>query len=428
MTQYRKDARAHDDLTPRVSNGLLEVPVYYMRGGTSTGAVLHRDHVPLDRTLCEELLLHIFGNPLTDQVFSNTQITGLGRGTAQSSKAFIVGHSEQPNADIDSTLAQLSPTKSDIDWNVNCGNMSCCLPFFAENLGLINTKPGRNVIRIFNTNTQVTTHAIVEYPNDAQRKPDASTIIPGVMGQWPAVQLALLDPAGAKTQKLFPTGALMDDINGIQVSCVDVAVPMVIAKAEDFGKTGDEPPSALIADEIFIRKIRDIWVEAGIKMKLTTPSGTPMTRAELAASETVPKFCIISTPSTEEKHRGANIRVRYFTPQDAHSSLAVTGGACLATACLVPGTLAHHCATSLNPLTSDLKEHNVAMANPAGIMRARVNGQVSNGKVSGGKVSGGHYHIPSVVYERNAQILMRGHVPIYNASPELKSAYAAYSI
>lgn len=423
MTQYRKDAKAHGDLTPRVLNGLLEVPVYYMRGGTSTGAVLHRDHVPQDRTLCEELLLHIFGNPLAGQVLSNPQITGLGRGTAQSSKAFIVGHSEQPNADIDSTLAQLSPTKSDIDWSVNCGNMSSCLPFFAESAGLINTQPGRNVIRIFNTNTQVTTHAIIEHPNDGERKPTASTIIPGVMGQWPAVQLALLDPAGAKTQKLFPTGAPIDDINGIQVSCVDLAVPMVIAKAEDFGKTGDEPPSALIADEIFIQKIRDIWVEAGIKMKLTKAAGAAMTRTELATSETVPKFCIISTPGQAEKHQGANIRVRYFTPQDAHSSLAVTGGACLATACLVPGTLAHRCAKNLNPLTSDLKEHTVAMANPAGIMRARVNGQVSNNQSSSG-----HYHIPSVSYERNAQILMRGHVPIYNASPALKSAYAAYSI
>ena len=124
-------------LAPRFLNGVLEIPVYHMRGGTSTGIVLFDDHLPADRTLKEEIIKRIMGVPMEGEVASNRQITGLGRGIPQSCKVFIVGASEREDADIDSTLAQLAPTKAAIDWSVNCGNMSSTLPIFAEEIGLI---------------------------------------------------------------------------------------------------------------------------------------------------------------------------------------------------------------------------------------------------------------------------------------------------
>ena len=48
----------------------------------------------------------------------------------------------------------------------------------------------------------------------------------------------------------------------------------------------------------------------------------------------------------------AHISVQYFTPQQSHSSLAVSGGCCLASACLIPGTIPHRIAsTRLAPIT-----------------------------------------------------------------------------
>ncbi len=64
--------------------------------------------------------------------------------------------------------------------------------------------------------------------------------IPGVDGSFPGVDLFLANPVGAKTGSLLPTGHAVDDIAGYAVSCVDVAVPMVIARAADFGKTAHE--------------------------------------------------------------------------------------------------------------------------------------------------------------------------------------------
>ncbi len=322
-------------LAPRFLDGVLEIPVYHMRGGTSTGILLCEAHLPADLTLREELIRHIMGVPLAGEVARNAQITGLGRGIPQSCKVFIVDHSERDDADIESTLAQLAPNKSAIDWSVNCGNMSAALPTFAAQVGMIALEPGANRVRIFNTNTEVVTHALQEMPQP-QEAVVSETEIPGVMGQWPGVQLALLDPAGAKTGRLLPTGNVTDTVDGIDVSCVDLAVPMIVIRAADLGKTASEAPEELDADPGFKERLQRIWVEAGLKMGLMGKSGAPMTEAELAASETIPKACIIAAPSDEEAARGANIRVRYFTPQAGHKSLAVTGGACLAACCLLP--------------------------------------------------------------------------------------------
>jgi 4-oxalomesaconate tautomerase len=400
-------------MAPRFLNGVLEVPVYHMRGGTSTGIVLFEDHLPTDLALREEVIKRIMGVPLEGEVNSNRQITGLGRGIPQSCKVFIVGPSDREDADIDSTLAQLAPTKAAIDWSVNCGNMSATLPIFADEIGLLSLKPGRSRVRIHNTNTGVVAHALVDMP-DVGKPMEATTEIPGVIGAWPGVQLALLEPVGAKTGKLLPTGNVVDILDGVETSCVDLAVPMVIIRAADLGKTAAEAPEDLDGDSEFKTKIQRIWVEAGLKMGLTGTDGKPLTPEQLAASETIPKACIIAPPSDEERARGANIRVRYFTPQGGHKSLAVTGGACLAAGCLVAGTVAQALAEDISTLGPDLEEHEVKMANPAGILKATI---------EGAQDKDGNIVMPSAAYERSTQILLRGHTPIYNASIDLTAFY-----
>lgn len=399
-------------LAPRFFDGVLEFPVYHMRGGTSTGVLLYEPHLPEDLALREELIRHVMGVPQQGEVDRNAQITGLGRGIPQSCKVFIVDDSARDDADIQSTLAQLAPTKSAIDWSVNCGNMSAALPVFAAQVGLVSLLPGANRVRIFNTNTGVVTHALIDMPDPDQ--PVASeTEIPGVMGQWPGVQLALLEPVGAKTGQLLPTGNPTDMIDGIAVSCVDLAVPMVIVRAGDLGKTASEAPEDLDADSAFKARLQKIWVAAGLKMGLTGKNGAPMSEAELAASETIPKICIVAPASDEERARGANIRVRYFTPQAGHKSLAVTGGACLAACCLIPGTVAHDIAADIDPLGPDDTDHIVRMANPAGLLKATIAGSIRDGEIS----------MPSAAYERSTQILLRGHTPLYNASEALREVY-----
>jgi 2-methylaconitate cis-trans-isomerase PrpF len=400
-----------DDFVPRIVHGVPEFPVYYMRGGTSTGIVLWHEHLPADHALKEELIRAIMGVPASGETRGNKQTTGLGRGAPTSNKVFIVSRPTSGDADIASTLAQLAADKSAIDWSVNCGNMSAALPMYALDAGLVQAMPERTVVRIFNTNTGVTTDAGVRTP-DANSFIPADTEIPGVIGRFPGVELTLRHPVGAKTGKLLPTGHPSDEVCGVEVSCVDVAVPMVILRAEDVGKTGQESPDELARDAKLKERLREIWVAAGLRMGLRRRGGALMTANDLSHSETVPKVCLVSRSTCEAAH----ISSRYFTPQAPHSSLAVTGGCCLAVACLVPGTVANSVAQGLQPIGDLNGICTVAMRNPAGVLRARI----------GATSTSTGLRVTSVAYERSAQLFLRGHFPVYSASGGLRDFAASW--
>jgi 4-oxalomesaconate tautomerase len=382
--------------------------VLHVRGGTSTGLIIWDRVAPKQLELREELLRHLMGLPLQGSITDSKQITGLGRGYPTSNKVFFAEITSNAAGDpqIVSTLAQLAPGKSEIDWSVNCGNMSAALPLWAiEQHFLPIELNGHGEVDIFNTNTKAAMVARVALSGDTF----ASAQIPGVNGAFPGVDLFLANPVGAKTGKLLPTGSPSDRFGNYTVSCVDVAVPMVIARASEFGKTGQESVKDLRNDETFFQALRSLWVQAGLKMGLKKRNGEPMTADEIANSETVPKVCIVSAP----KH-GGNIATRYFTPQAGHDAMAVTGGCCLAAACLIPGSVAHEIARGVPALGASPKEVQVDIENPAGILSATVEGQQT----------GRETKISRAAYKRSAQILLGGYVPIYRASPALKQALA----
>ena len=118
---------------PRERFGTWEFPVVHARGGTSTGLVIWERAAPQDVALREELLRHLMGLPLSGTTNDAKQITGLGRGYPTSNKVFFAELRTNASGapQIVSTLAQLASGKSEIDWSVNCGNMSASLPFWA---------------------------------------------------------------------------------------------------------------------------------------------------------------------------------------------------------------------------------------------------------------------------------------------------------
>lgn len=386
----------------RHCSGVIEVPVHHMRGGTSTGVVIREQLLPADEELRAELLRHLMGVPLTGRQPSNRQITGLGRGPATSNKVFLA---KVENGQLISTLAQLASDHGEIDWSVNCGNMSSALPLWAFDTGLIEA-PATGVceIEINNTNTGVLT--VARMVRDAGSR-FVTAEIPGVSGAFPSVDLFLQSPMGSKTGRLLPTGSVLDTVAGHQVSCVDVAVPMVIVAAASFGKTAHESITELEADAVFMAALREVWVEAGANMQLRRRDGELMTRADLEKSETIPKVCIVGAP-----RHGGHIAVRYFTPQTGHASMAVSGGCCLAAACLIPGTTAHQVASGIVAPGLSFSDIEVSIENPAGRLDATVVA----------RREGDLIQVESAAYRRNTQILMRGYVPLYRASDALIAA------
>lgn len=386
-----------------LASPIPELPVHYMRGGTSTGVVIWEPLVPKEEHLRAEMLRHLMGVPHSGRVTGNRQITGLGRGPATSNKVFLARIEETATGQrIVSTLAQLANEHGEIDWSVNCGNMSSALPLWAVDSGLIEAPAsGAFDLEIRNTNTGVLTVSRMAREADGRF---VVTEIPGVMGAFPQVDLFLQSPVGSKTGALLPTGAVMDEIEGVAVSCVDVAVPMVIIAAASLGKTAHEPIAELEADAAFMARLRQVWIEAGLRMRLQRRDGELLTREELARSETIPKVCIVGTP-----RHGGHVAVRYFTPQTGHGSMAVSGGCCLAAACLLPGSTAHQVAAGIATPTQTYTDIPVSLENPAGLLDTLVTARRGDSGLE----------IQAAAYRRSAQILMRGQVPLYGASAEL---------
>jgi 4-oxalomesaconate tautomerase len=391
------------DFRPRLRGCTWEFPVHYMRGGTSTGLVLWERYAPSELKLREELLRHLMGAPLTGFHLGNKQITGLGRGLATSNKVFLANVEPNRMAQrISSTLAQLTGEHSEIDWSVNCGNMSAALPMWAFDVGILQPYPsGICEIDIRNTNTGVITTTRMTLDTEGRF---STTEIPGVNGLYPSVDLFLHNPVGAKTGKLLPTGAVINDVLGHRVSCIDVAVPMVIIDASQLGKTAHEPIAELEADQAFMERLRGIWVAAGLLMGLKRRDGQVMTAKELEHSETIPKVCIVGAPRS-----GGNLAVRYFTPQTGHASMAVSGGCCLAAAALIPGSVAHELAQRIAQPAQSFAEYEIDIENPAGILNATIDA----------RMNGESLIVRSAAYRRNTQLLLRGHVPLYRASDAL---------
>ncbi len=380
--------------------------MHHMRGGTSTGLVISEHWAPREQALREELLRHLMGLPLEGTRAGNKQITGLGRIVPTGNKVFFARLEDDGNQRrIVSTFAQLAADKAAIDWSVNCGNMTAALPLWALDTGQVEPVGAADALEIdiYNTNTGVTAGSRMRIAADGRF---VAAEIPGVDGAFPGVDLFLANPVGAKTGRLLPTGRPVDEVAGYAVSCVDVAVPMVIARAADFGKTAHEKIEELEADRDLITALRAVWVEAGLRMALKGPDGGPMTADQLAHSETIPKVCIVGRP------QGAgHIAVRYFTPQTAHRSMAVSGGCCLAAAALIPGSVAHRIARGLPPVGATFGEVDVGIENPAGVLEATIDARMTPSGLE----------VRKAAYRRSTQLLLRGHVPLYRASDALRS-------
>ncbi|TYF40222.1 4-oxalomesaconate tautomerase, partial [Enterobacter hormaechei] len=92
---------------------------------------------------------------------------------------------------------------------------------------------------------------------------EGDTHIDGVPGHAAPVGLTFLNAAGAKSGQLFPTGNRVDILDDIRVTCIDMAMPMVIIPAHSLGKTGDESAAELDQDKEFFQRLESIRKQAG---------------------------------------------------------------------------------------------------------------------------------------------------------------------
>ena len=156
-------------------------------------------------------------------------IDGIGGGNAVTTKTAMLSVSDDDWADIDYFFAQVSVEDGLVDFKPTCGNILVGVGPAAIEMGLIETDHPVTLVKIRAVNTGARVLAVVQTPNGNVTY-DGDTTIDGVPGTAAAVQLNFMNVAGSSTGAFLPTGNLRDRIDGIEVTCMDVAMPMVIAR------------------------------------------------------------------------------------------------------------------------------------------------------------------------------------------------------
>ena len=357
------------------------IPFLFMRGGTSRGPYFRREDLPEDlETLAEVLIAAVgSGHPLN--------IDGIGGGAAVTTKVAMLSKSDDDWADVDYFFAQVSVEDRLVDFKPTCGNILSGVGPAAIEMGLVIPQGDETEIRIRAVNTGASVVARVQTPG-GQLTYEGGAEIAGVPGIAAPIALNFMGVVGSSTGAFLPTGNLRDTIDGIEVTCMDVAMPIAIARASDFGLTGHESAAELDANKGFFARMEAVRLQAGALMGM----------GDVTKSVT-PKFGLLAPA-----RNGGTIATRYFMPWNTHPSMAVTGSQCLASCALTPGTVAEGMLE--RPTQSPA---NVVLEHASGTIEVLVDFNTDDGFAlnSAGllrtarKLADGHIYVPSRIWKGN---------------------------
>jgi 4-oxalomesaconate tautomerase len=358
----------------------FEIPCWYMRGGTSKGPFFLASDLPADRETRDRVIMAAMGTP------DERQIDGLGGAHSLTSKAGILSIPTDGEADLDFLFAQVGTAEAIVDTTPNCGNMlAAALPAAIE-AGLLKGDNGQTTRRVRTINTGVIANITIQTPNGIPEY-DGDAHIDGVPRPAAPVACGFLDTEGAVTGALLPTGNVRDQIDGIDVTMIDNGMPVLIIAASDVGITGYESREELDANETLKARIETIRLLAGPLMNLGDVAKKP-----------IPKVTLVAPP----RHAGA-ISTRTFIPHVCHAAIGVLGAVTVATAAVLPGSVAYDVANGVDGVSPVL-----SIEHPTGEFSVELS-------LEGTRVV-------RAALLRTARLLMRGSVPI---SPSIWAGPAA---
>lgn len=292
------------------------IPCVFMRGGTSRGPYFLASDLPADPKVRDRVLLRVMGSP------DVRQIDGLGGATNVTSKVAIVSPSDRPDAQVDYLFAQVDIEREIVDTGPTCGNMMSGVGPFAIEHGLVEADTVTTTLVVHNVNTTSLIDVVVQTPG-GQVDYDGDCAIDGVPGTAAPISMQLRNIAGAKTGSMLPTGHVVDTIDGVDVTCIDIAMPMVFAQASALDLSGYESPAELDQNLPFMQRMQAIRIEAGRRMGLGDVRESVM-----------PKFALVAPPRND-----GVVTSRYFTPWQCHPTYAVSGSICVSSAAVLPGSV-----------------------------------------------------------------------------------------
>lgn len=305
----------------------------FVRGGTSKALIFRLEDLPSEKSRWDEIFLSAMGSP--DPY--GRQLDGMGGGISSLSKVGIVGPSTHPDGDIDYTFAQVQVESSSVDYAGNCGNISSAIGPFAVDEGLVRVGNGQATVKIHNVNTGKIIVAAFEVANGKSVE-EGDYSIRGVSGSGAPVRLDFLDPGGAATGKLLPSGHTSDEMvissgQKFTVSMVDAANPCIFVDARDLGMKGTELPDFIEADRERLTSLEELRRRASVTM------GISRSIEQAALNRLTPFVALIAPPQEYQTLSGETVQesdvdvlVRFLSSGRPHRAAPVTGALCTAIA------------------------------------------------------------------------------------------------
>ncbi|RBP47159.1 4-oxalomesaconate tautomerase [Arenicella xantha] len=355
---------------------MTQTAINYMmlRGGSSKGLYFNAADLPSDTERRDQILLDALGRDAR-------QIDGLGGGTPLTSKAALVSVSSQPDCDLDYLFCQVVVGENRVDTAPNCGNILAGVGPFAIESGMLKAQDGETRLRIYMVNSGKECEVIIQTPN-RRVEYTGSASISGVLGTAAPIVCNYFELAGSACGQLFPTGNTLDTIDGVDVTCIDNGMPVVLLNATDFDISGYETPAELDANQVLKARLQSIRLQLGPLMGLGNVDGAA-----------VPKMCLISPP------QGSGIvNTRTFIPYKCHDAIGVLGAVSVATACLAPKSVATGVATL--PASNADGSFSLSVEHPSGEFTCVLNAERSEQS----------FKVTSAGLVRTARLLSRGQV------------------
>jgi len=287
----------------------------WMRGGTSKGGYFLSSDLPSDVAARDKFLLGVMGSP------DRRQIDGMGGADPLTSKVAVVKRSARPGVDVDYLFLQVFVDQAIVTDAQNCGNILAGVGPFAIERGLVKAQDIETTVTIFMENTDQIAVARVRTPGGRVTY-TGDAHLDGVPGTASPIPVVFKDTAGSSCGALLPTGNAVDVIDGVELTCIDNGMPVVIMRAADLGISGEETREALDGNAELKAKLESIRLQAGPRMNLGD-----------VRDKTVPKMTLVSAPK-----QGGVISTRTFIPHRCHASIGVLGAVSVATACALPGS------------------------------------------------------------------------------------------
>ncbi len=371
----------------------------FMRGGTSKGCMFHREDLPEDRSLWDSIFFQAMGDP------DPKQIDGMGGTVSSNNKIVIVWKSEEKDVDVEYLVGQVIVGKSQVDYKSNCGNMTAAVGPYAVEEGMVEAAEPAVTVRMLNRNTDKYINVVVPCENETFAR-DGDCQIAGVDGTAAELKVNFLNPAGAKTGKLLPTGNALDvlDIPGfgkIEATILDVSNPMVLVRAEDIGMKGTELPEEINQNKEVCDLLEKIRGTSACLM------GFAKDLEDAAAnSPAVPKVGFFTKPVSFTDIAGQTVKMedmdmcaRVISVFKCHKACPLTSASSISVAAFLEGSVIWK--TIGAPAAG---RETVRIGHPSGVMTMYPYIEKENGEL----------RLPSVAVQRTARRIMEGTLYIRN--------------